>query len=40
VVGGSGGGKPEFAQGSGKQPENIKPALESAAEFLRSATVS
>lgn len=40
VVGGSGGGKPEFAQGSGKQPENIKPALESAAEFLRTATVS
>ena len=37
IVGGGGGGKPDFAQAGGKQPENIKPALHAAAEYLRSS---
>ncbi len=40
IVGGSGGGKPDLAQAGGKQPENIKPALKEAAEFMKSNVVS
>lgn len=36
IVGGGGGGKPDFAQAGGKQPENIRPALRSALEFIKS----
>ena len=34
MVGGGGGGKPDLAQAGGKQPENIKPALEAARKFM------
>ena len=40
IVGGRGGGKPDLAQAGGKQPENIKPALKEAAEFMKSNVVS
>jgi alanyl-tRNA synthetase len=36
-VGGGGGGRPDFAQAGGKQPENIRPALQVASEFVRTA---
>lgn len=34
IVGGGGGGRPDFAQAGGKQPENIQNALEAAANWL------
>jgi alanyl-tRNA synthetase len=37
LVGGGGGGKPDFAQAGGKQPENIRPALRAAIDFLKSS---
>lgn len=37
LVGGGGGGKPDFAQAGGKQPENIRPALRAAVDFLKSS---
>jgi alanyl-tRNA synthetase len=37
VVGGGGGGKPDFAQAGGRQPEKIKQALQAAIEYMRSA---
>jgi alanyl-tRNA synthetase len=37
IVGGGGGGKPDFAQAGGKQPENIRPALRAAVDFLKSS---
>ncbi len=40
LVGGGGGGKPDLAQAGGKQPENIKPALVEALEFMKSNVVS
>jgi alanyl-tRNA synthetase len=36
LVGGGGGGKPDFAQAGGKQPENIRPALRAAADYFKS----
>ncbi len=39
VVGGGGGGKPDVAQAGGKQPENIKQALQAATDYIRAATV-
>lgn len=36
VVGGGGGGRPDMAQAGGKQPENIKAAMEKAKEFIES----
>ncbi|MCW7553348.1 alanine--tRNA ligase [Endozoicomonas gorgoniicola] len=35
-VGGKGGGRPDFAQGGGSQPENLKVALESIPEWLEA----
>lgn len=35
-VGGGGGGKPDLAQAGGKEPENIKPALEAARQWMKS----
>jgi alanyl-tRNA synthetase len=35
LVGGNGGGKPDFAQAGGKQPENIRPALAAALDYVR-----
>lgn len=40
IVGGRGGGKSDLAQAGGKQPENLKPALKEAAEFMKSNVVS
>ncbi len=40
VVGGGGGGKPDLAQAGGKQPENIKPALEKAVAYMKSTVGS
>ena len=37
LVGGGGGGKPDFAQAGGKQPENIRPALRAASDYLKAA---
>jgi alanyl-tRNA synthetase len=37
VVGGGGGGKPDFAQAGGKQPEKIKQALQAATDYMRAA---
>lgn len=37
LVGGGGGGKPDFAQAGGKQPENIRPALRAASDFLKAS---
>jgi alanyl-tRNA synthetase len=37
VVGGGGGGKPDFAQAGGKQPEKIKQALQAAADYMHAA---
>jgi len=34
IVGGGGGGKPDLAQAGGRQPENIKPCLKRASEYL------
>jgi alanyl-tRNA synthetase len=34
IVGGSGGGKPDLAQAGGNQPDNIKTALDKAAELI------
>ena len=34
-VGGTGGGRPDMAQGGGNEPENLAAALESAADWLR-----
>lgn len=34
VVGGGGGGKPDLAQAGGTQPQNIRPALQAAADYL------
>ncbi|WP_148716016.1 alanine--tRNA ligase [Chitinolyticbacter meiyuanensis] len=34
LVGGKGGGRPDMAQAGGTQPENLKAALEAAAEWL------
>jgi len=36
VVGGGGGGRPDMAQAGGKQPENIKPALDRARDYMRA----
>ena len=36
VVGGRGGGRADLAEAGGKQPENIKPALMAASEFIKS----
>ena len=38
-VGGGGGGRPDFAQAGGKQPDKINVALDSAREYLKSVTV-
>jgi alanyl-tRNA synthetase len=40
VVGGGGGGKPDLAQAGGKQPENIRPCLKKAAEYMTGRVVS
>jgi alanyl-tRNA synthetase len=37
ALGGNGGGKPTFAQGSGQTPERIEEALESTRRYLREA---
>ncbi len=37
VVGGGGGGKPDFAQAGGKHPEKIKQALQAATDYIRAA---
>ena len=37
VVGGGGGGKPDFAQAGGKHPEKIKQALQAATDYMRVA---
>jgi alanyl-tRNA synthetase len=37
VVGGGGGGKPDFAQAGGKHPERIKQALQAATDYMRAA---
>ena len=37
ILGGKGGGRPEFARGAGKDPAKIGEALEKAAEFIRQA---
>ncbi|MEZ6096370.1 MAG: alanine--tRNA ligase [Pirellulaceae bacterium] len=39
IVGGGGGGKPDFAQAGGKQPEKLKQALEGAKEHFISLLV-
>lgn len=36
VVGGGGGGKPDLAQAGGKEPGNIKPAIQSAISYMKS----
>ena len=40
MVGGGGGGKPDLAQAGGKQPENLKPALAAARDFMTKQLVS
>lgn len=40
VVDGRGGGKPDMAQAGGKQPSQIKPALQEAIEFMKSNVVT
>ncbi len=40
IVGGGGGGKPDLAQAGGKQPGNLKQALEAAREFMKCQVVS
>jgi alanyl-tRNA synthetase len=35
VIGGSGGGRPNFAQGGGTQIENLSKAVEKALEILK-----
>ena len=40
MVGGGGGGKPDLAQAGGKKPENLKPALAAAQEFMTKQLVS
>ncbi len=37
IVGGGGGGKPDFAQAGGKHPEKIKQALQTASDYIRAA---
>ncbi len=37
VVGGGGGGKPDFAQAGGKHPQKIKQALQAATDYMRAA---
>ncbi|HXG50252.1 MAG TPA: alanine--tRNA ligase [candidate division Zixibacteria bacterium] len=38
IVGGGGGGRPDFAQAGGKDPDKIHAALERAQELIRSTT--
>jgi alanyl-tRNA synthetase len=38
MVGGGGGGRPDFAQAGGKEPEKIDAALKRAEELIRQAT--
>ena len=38
TVGGGGGGRPDFAQAGGKQPEKINVALDAARDYVKSAT--
>ncbi len=40
IVGGGGGGKADLAQAGGKQPGNLKQALEAAREFMKCQVVS
>ncbi|TMA57151.1 MAG: hypothetical protein E6J73_19785 [Deltaproteobacteria bacterium] len=37
IVGGGGGGRPEFAQAGGKEPAKIAAALKRAEELIREA---
>ncbi len=39
MVGGGGGGKPDFAQAGGKEPRNIQAALDEAANYARSRLI-
>jgi alanyl-tRNA synthetase len=38
MVGGGGGGRPDFAQAGGKEPAKIDAALKRAEELIRQAT--